>query len=108
MRPIRHAAGGTSAAAVAALYDWLEPHVTPERPSLLSDTVLLAAPTRGEFDEIRARITESLDGVDVIDGHLQSDLLRPRHHHHESPRRDLGCHQRKPQSQRRGPRRIER
>ena len=66
MRPIRHAAGGTSAAAVAALYDWLEPHVTAERPSLLSDTVLLAAPTRGEFDEIRARITESLDGVDVI------------------------------------------
>ena len=53
--------GGTSAAAVAALYDailW--------RETVTSGPVLLPAATAGAADEAQARITQPLDGVDVV------------------------------------------
>ncbi len=55
--------GGTSAEAVAALYDrLLAPETGPSGP------VLLPAATAGAADEAQARITQPLDGVDVVIG----------------------------------------
>ena len=57
-------AGGTGPAAVTALYDHIEKSLTTTAAS----GPLLMASDEGEFEASRARITQPLDGVDIIIG----------------------------------------
>lgn len=67
-RPTRHGHGGTGAAAVADLYDWLGARLDLPRRARASGEVLLTAASPRAFDGARDRITRPLDDVDVIIG----------------------------------------